>query len=1241
MSRNIVAIIFISLAAIVSAAPRDRITGPIDSARTRVLNTRIRQLADPKFDRGAVDPSMEMSDVMIMFKLSADQQADLDRLLADQQNPSSAQFHKWLAPEDYANRFGLSQNDHSKVAAWLHSQGFTVTHSARSRNWISFRGSAAQISKTLHTSIHKFAVDGKERFSNVAPPSVPEALADVIGGFIGLDNFGMKSNAIQASPDFNSGTSHYLAPDDFATIYNLKPLYDAGFDGTGQSIAIVGESDILITDIRTFRTRYNLPANDPKLIPYSTTDPGFTSAQIEANLDIEWAGAIAPKATINYIYGPSALAAMVNAIESNVAPVISVSFGTCEINASDPFYRSIGQQANAQGITILVASGDEGGACFDRNVFATHGKALQFPSVLPEVTSVGGTQFVEGGGNYWASSNSNSLSSAISYIPEAAWNESSNTGIASTGGGASIVYPKPAWQSGPGVPDDNARHTPDIALSAALHDAYLVRYLGSDAAVGGTSASAPSMAGIVAILNQYVVAQGIQKTPGLGNINPQLYRLAQAAPSIFHDIVTGDNIVPCAQGSPDCTTGSFGYKTGPNYDMATGLGSIDANALVTQWNAALNGVAVNLSADATRGTVNDTIQLTATVAPATGSGTPTGVVNFVFNTVAIGSAPLGADGSATVSLPLSRLAGTGTATIAAEYSGDARFSSGGATLRIQVTLPTTGAAAVIVTGPSTVLPTQPGDAQGISWNANFTLRELAGVPAMVTGFSIDGKAQTLAQFFQTTTIAPSGSLTVPVVLRNITQFSTHTFVFSGTDSTGHAWSRQLAVAYHPVSQFSDFSLIATPLVVSQNTSTDPSCRWSVQLNVDDLGGFGIYTLNNLAIGTQTATSAIPAIFGTPRLVEYGGLQGQFCFGGVTPPASELFYITRSDGAFNQLTVSFAGPPANPTKLTPSPASVSMSSAAGQPATANLSIAIGDKTQSWTASIFPANRTTGWLSVSQLSGVGSGQLTLIANGTGYEPGVYRATISLQSPNAIPQVVNVPVIFTYGADSGVKITSVANSFSYTPNGAPGMLLSIFGSGLAGDTPQTATGNPYPYTLGGVSAAVNGIAAPIIYASSTLVNIQIPYEAGSGPAVVGLNNNGKIAGFQFEMAAAAPGIFVDAKNNVLPSSIVTQGGYGTVFLTGAGEVTPARLTGRSESLAANPASLPKPVLPVSVTVGGIPAFVQFVGLGPGKIGTTQINFIVPQNVPLGPQQVVVTIGGISSPPATIDVVVTGSNE
>jgi subtilase family serine protease len=341
-----------------------------------------------------VAPDLSLDHVQILIKPSVAQQASLDQLLRDQQNPASTSYRQWLTPEAYADRFGLTPRDHAKIVDWLRSQGVTVQESSRGRNWISFAGSAAQISKALHTSIHSYAVNGETHFANATDPSVPEVLADMVAGFAGLNSFLPKSGAHvpEAAPKYTSGSTHYLSPADYATIYDIKPLYSAGIDGTGQSIVVVGESDISLTDIRGFRTDFGLPAMDPKLVLYGT-DPGFNNAQGEANLDIEWSGAIAQKATIYYVYGQNAFVAWSFAVSSNLAPVISISWGYCESDDAPAAYRTVAQQANAQGITMLASSGDSGAATCDTSFdlpLATHGRSVGFPANLPEVTAVGG-----------------------------------------------------------------------------------------------------------------------------------------------------------------------------------------------------------------------------------------------------------------------------------------------------------------------------------------------------------------------------------------------------------------------------------------------------------------------------------------------------------------------------------------------------------------------------------------------------------------------------------------------------------------------------------------------------------------------------------------------------------------------------------------------------------------------------------------------------------------------------------
>jgi len=1222
-----------------TAAPQNRITHAIEGAQKRLLTSNVHPLARPQNDLGPVAAATRLNRVVLLFKPSPAQQQDLDQLLRDQQNPSSPDFHHWLTPEAFADRFGLSTSDTSKVTAWLQSEGLTVKQTARARNWIAFSGTAAQVSRALNTSIHRYNVNGESHIANATEPSVPEAISEVAAGFLGLTDFHLKAaptKFITVAPDYNRGTSHYLVPEDFATIYDVAPLYQAGLDGSGQSIAIVGASDILLSDIRSFRTRYNLPVNDPKLLPYGD-DPGFTGDQVEANLDLEWAGAIAPRATLYYVYGPDPLIAWTAAVDAGVAPVVSISYGNCEIEFPNLFFRTVAQQGNAQGITTLAASGDAGAAGCDRQgleTYATRGQAAAFPGNLPEVTGVGGTQFNEAGGSYWATTNTANLGSALSYIPEIAWNESApGLGLGASGGGVSLLVSKPDWQAGPGVPNDGARDVPDVAMAAAIHDAYFITYQGGLGTVGGTSASSPSLAGILALLNQYQVKNGFQKTAGLGNINPQLYRLAQSAPTVFHDITTGDNIVPCAQGTPDCLTGSYGYSAGQGYDLATGLGSIDAYNLVTQWNTAAAAVTVSLIASPAKVTLNDNIQLTATVIAVSGSAIPTGTVNFFGGTVPLGSAaltPSGSGATATVTFEASLL-GAGTGTVNAGYSGDAGFSGGSGSAKIQITKPVGVSGIELSVSPSPVYAA-PADAQGLSWQAIATLAEVSGVPSTLTSFAIDGKAQTLANYFPSTSIPANGALTADLIFRNLSYPATKTLTFTGIDSTGATWTRSLPVTFLGPQVFQNFNLTAVPLTMQSNSSI-PSCEYSQKLILDETGGFA-FRVVGLQAGNVDVTDKALSIFGTTRLAAYGSLQGQLCWNGIHAPATNFVLIALQDDFGNtleaELAVSFAAPAPTPaTPLSASPSTLTLRS----PIPSAAIVIDAGKTQAWAATLSPGNRTTGWLSLSQYSGTGPATIAVSAAGAGFEDGVYRALITIQSAGGAQQSVTIPVMYVRGGSGQSTISGVTNAVSYKPVAAPGEIVAVFGSQL-GDSAEAASKQPLPYTLAGVSATVNGVAAPLYYVSAAQLNIQIPYETGAGPAVIGINNNGKIAGFQFQVTPTAPAIVADANGNVAPSSSVVQGKIATLYMTGDGDVTPALRTGESPITGTPIASLPRPRAPITVTAGGVQTFLQFIGIVPGVVGLTQVNFIVPPSVAAGDQPVIVTAGGVASPPANITV-------
>src|SRR5579872_1693022 len=246
---------------------KDRIVEAVDESQATALNGNVHPLARPQYDQGRVDSSMPMR-VTLIFKMSAAQQADLDALLASQQDRGSPDYQRWLTPEQYGSRFGLSQGDINKVTGWLESEGLQVESIPASQNAIVARGSAQQVAAALHTEIHRYVISGKAQFANSSSPSVPAALAELIAGIRGLNNFALKPRLVRKiSPKFTSGVTgnHFVTPADFATIYGLSQLYTQAnpITGAGQKIVVVGQSDVALSDVRAFRTNSGLAANDP------------------------------------------------------------------------------------------------------------------------------------------------------------------------------------------------------------------------------------------------------------------------------------------------------------------------------------------------------------------------------------------------------------------------------------------------------------------------------------------------------------------------------------------------------------------------------------------------------------------------------------------------------------------------------------------------------------------------------------------------------------------------------------------------------------------------------------------------------------------------------------------------------------------------------------------------------------------------------------------------------------------
>ena len=653
-----------------SVHPKIRITRTIEEHDRIALPGNRHPLAQPEHEAGLLPADRRMERMILALDSDPEQQKALEDLISSQHNPHSARYHQWLTPESFGRQFGVSDQDLGRVVNWLKSHGLEVHEIPAGRRSIIFSGSVDQVESTFHTAIRAYRVGGEMHYANSSDPEIPRALADVIHGVVALHDFYSQPSwsGIRpvAAPQFSAGGgTSYMAPADFATIYDLGPLYQNSVNGAGQSVAVVARCNIHLSDAQTFRSYFGLPANNPTVI-LNGSDPGITSTgeQTEAMLDVEWSGAVAKNAAIKFVVSASNGSDGANLsasyiVNNNVAPVMTMSFGLCEAamgSSGNAWINSLWQQAAAQGITVFVSSGDSGAAGCDVGsaATATHGAGVNALCSSPYSTCVGGTQFNDTTNStlYWAStSDPATKGSALQYIPETSWNESGvmtgGSGLWSTGGGASTIYAKPSWQTGSGVPADGKRDVPDVSLTAAGHDGYLVYMNGALYAVAGTSASAPAFASLMALVNQ-------QAGSRQGNPNAALYALASkqqtGGAAVFHDVTTGTNTVP----------GLTGFHAGPGYDLATGLGSVDAAVLVNHWADASGpstpGLQVGLSASAlsvlqgASASVNVTVGVTGgfnSQVQLSAAGLPSGV------TGAFTPASLAAPGSGTSSLALS------------------------------------------------------------------------------------------------------------------------------------------------------------------------------------------------------------------------------------------------------------------------------------------------------------------------------------------------------------------------------------------------------------------------------------------------------------------------------------------------------------------------------------------------------------------------------------------------------------
>jgi subtilase family serine protease len=710
----------------------------------------VHRFAQPRFDAGEAPNSLRMGGLELIIARSPAQQQALDALVAQQQNPKSAQYHRWLTPAEYGSRFGASEATIAALSHWLEANGLHAGAVPAGRAHLPFSGDKEKIESAFQTRIHLFNVNGEAHYANVSDPKVPSALKPLIAAVRGLNDFrpkpgvkptgaplrsmpatpaGREANYLQAPDTYYSGAGQYpgyVGPTDFATMYNLLPAYQQGVTGTGVTVAIAAQSDLDPSVLATFWAAFavagsNFGLQDQQFTSMSVptadggVDPGQTrdGEEDEAYLDTEIVGALAPGAKLVLVRDQVATTAAQYVIDQNLAGVLNLSFGQCENAeaAANAAVNSMWEQAASEGITVTVSSGDAGVAgCTAQsdiskaNDVNSTGFAVNGLASTPYDLAVGGTDFYpQMESQYWSTTNApGTLASALSHIPEIVWNNScanpliadewqvfdpivfcntsklpggnianpfiqisgSGAGVSSctatdAGGNCTGGYAQPSWQVGFGVGSFGARAIPDVAMIATRwlvcsYDTtpcdptqaptFPPAATGTIKVLDGTSAAAPSVAAIIAMLDQ------TQITPSLtdgrqGLVNPVLYQLAfteYASPAletecnasgttvstslcVFFNVTQGSNAQPCsvanyvanAAGSmpaSTCTTesgdptgvmevnGTQDYVTNIGLDIASGLGSINATALITAISGS-NSAPTGLSATAAGQTV--------------------------------------------------------------------------------------------------------------------------------------------------------------------------------------------------------------------------------------------------------------------------------------------------------------------------------------------------------------------------------------------------------------------------------------------------------------------------------------------------------------------------------------------------------------------------------------------------------------------------------------------------------------
>jgi subtilase family serine protease len=699
---------------------------------------------------GAAPAAVRLDRMLMLLEPSPEQRQALDDALANQQNPKSAQFHHWVTPTEFAAAYANSAADVGDLVSWLESAGFDVAPLPAGRGWIEFSGTVGQLEQAFQTRVQTVSSSGGARLVLAGPISVPAALRPLINGLVSLDGVVAEpavtalSAVTQPAAELRAATSlsnaEALTPQLTAQLLHLDALQASGANGEDETIAIAARSSVLTEDVAAFRAAFGMPASAVRIIP-NGPEPGRGSVrggagdEAEAVMSASWAGVAAPGAQIVLVPASTTSAtdgldlSLGAIVDQQLAHTVVVGFSACEASLSEPrqaFYAALYRQAAAEGIAVIAASGDSGAsACHagGSQAAVTSGFGVSALASTPWNTAVG-----------TAALSSFSSTSLAGWSPHAPADPAY-----AGGGGGSTLYSVPRWQPLPANSvvraAGDARLLPDLAFPTAL-DGGVNRGLvfcmsGATGGAstpcnavrgGGSAASAALFAGVAAIL--------AQKNGPQGNLAPTLYELSRRA-GVFVDVQYGNARLACAAGSPGCdASGQIGFEAAAGFDLATGLGSINAQNLVNEWaKAAATGtgatsVILAVTPAAQNNTYNPSAQITfaASVSSLTGGATPTGTVTFsdttANGTLTIGGSAVTVDSSGKASVTVNGGLPIGGNNVTAQYSGDADYASNASTPPFVVTI------AKSQTTPSISAPS--AVAAGASFTVTVTIT--AGTP---------------------------------------------------------------------------------------------------------------------------------------------------------------------------------------------------------------------------------------------------------------------------------------------------------------------------------------------------------------------------------------------------------------------------------------------------------------------------------------------------------------------------------